>query len=160
MEVKENPFSASVERLNGLMSWWGITVPTGNGPFDRQMKRLQQFATDCRKVCADAYCGEMDALFSSNERLGHSIQGLLRYRRPPELLSPESEILAILLDDASCQARRWVELTQKLQERCSAMTLDAASDLRQRTEEPVPMKGEGEPTQQPAKTALRRAAQT
>jgi hypothetical protein len=129
----------------------------GNGALDRQMKRFQQFAADFQKKCGDAYSGEMDALFSSNERLSRSMQELLRCRRPPEVLAAESEILATLLEGASLQAKRWAELTQKLQECCAAVARDAAADLRQQAEESAPAKGDGESVREPAKTARRQA---
>jgi hypothetical protein len=158
MEAKENPFSTSMERLNGLMAWWGMPGPNGNGAVGRQIKRLQQFAADFQKTCADAYSGEMSAVLNSNERLGRSVQEFVRCRQPSEVLAAESEILVTLLEGASLQAKLWAELTQRLQECCAAVARDAAADLRQQAEASAPAKGDPESAPQPAKTAPRPAA--
>lgn len=158
MEANETPLSTYIERLNGLMSWWGMPGPTGNTLLDHQMRRLQRFAADFQKSCTDAYCSEMEALVGGNERLSRSMLGLLQHRRPPEGGAVESEILAILLEGASHQTKRWADLTQKLQECCSAVTREVAIDLQQQIQD-WPTKGVVASDQQPAKTALRRTAQ-
>jgi len=78
MIAKDDALTAGVERLNGLLGWWGVPIANGNGMINSQMKRLQQFAADLQKTCSDAYSGEMDALFSSNDRLARSFQDRLQ----------------------------------------------------------------------------------
>lgn len=153
MDAKDNVMTTGVERLNALMAWWGVPAASGNGAMDGQVKRFQQFVSDLQKTSSDAYSGEMKALFSSNERLGRSFQELFQCRRPQEVLAAESEILASFLEGASLQARRWTELTQKLQECCAGMARDAAATLRQQAQEATPEKGDGE-AQQPARATL------
>lgn len=153
MDTKDNVMTAGVERLNALVAWWGVPAAAGNGAMDRQMKRFQQFASDLQKTSSDAYSGEMKALFSSNERLGRSVQELFQCRRPQEVLAAESEILARVLEGASLQARRWTELTQRLQECCAGMARDAAANLRQQAQEAIPATETGE-AKQSAEAAL------
>jgi hypothetical protein len=156
MDARDNVLATGVERLNALIAWWGLPAVSGDGAMERQMKRFQQFASDLQKTSSDAYRGEMDALLSGNERLGRSVQELLRCRRPQEVLAAESEILASFLEGASLRARRWAELTQKLQECCDGMARDAATDLRQQVTAPAKTGGEAE---QPAETVRRQTAQ-
>jgi hypothetical protein len=159
MDAKDNVLTTGIDRLNALTAWWGIPA-AGNGAVDRQMKRFQQFASDLQKTCADAYSGEMNALFSSNDHLGRSFQELLQCRRPQDVMAAESEILATLLEGATLQTRRWAELTQKLQECCAAMVREAAVDLRQQAKEaPAPAKANGGDEQQPARSTRRQSAQ-
>jgi hypothetical protein len=147
MDTKDNVITAGVERLNALVAWWGVPAASGDGAMDRQMKRIQQFASDLQKTSSDAYSGEMNALFKSNDRLGRSFQELIRCRRPQEVLAAESEILASLLEGASLQAERWAELTQKLQECCAGMARDVAANLRQQAQEATPATETGEAMQ-------------
>ena len=150
MDTKDNVMTTGVERMNALMALWGVPAASGNGAMDGQVKRFQQFVSDLQKTSSDAYSEEMKALFSSNERLGRSVQELFQCRRPQEVLAAESDILASFLEGASLQARRWTELTQKLQECCAGMARDAAANLRQQAQEAMPAKGDGE-AQQPAR---------
>ncbi len=113
----------------------GAAIASGNGMIDIQMKRLQQFAADLQKTCSDAYSGEMEALFSSNDRLARSFQDLFQQPAAARGDGRKSDILATLLEGASLHAKRWAELTQKLQECCAAMARDAAEDLRQQVQE-------------------------
>jgi hypothetical protein len=138
MNAKDDPLTAGVERLNALLGWWGVPIASGNGVIDGQMKRLQQFASDLQKTCGDAYSGQMDALLTSNDRLARSFQDLLRSRRPQEVVTAELDILATFLEGASLNAKRWADLTERLQECCAAMARNAAADLRQTASPPGP----------------------
>lgn len=159
MGVIENPFFSNAGRLSNLTPWWGDPGPNGAGALDRQIKRLQQFAADCQRTCADAYRDEMDAILKRNERIGQSVQELLRSRRPPEALAAQSEILAILFEGASLQAKHWAEMTQKLHECCAAIARDAASDLKRQTQDSASAEGKGGLAKRPAIAARRQAAQ-
>lgn len=152
MDAKDNAMTTGVDRLNALMAWWGVPAASGNGAMDGQVKRFQQFVSDLQQTSSDAYNEEMKALFSSNDRLGRSIQELFQCRRPQEVLAAESEILASFLEGATLRARRWTELTQKIQECCAGMARDAATNLRQQVQESTPAQGNGE-AQQPARAA-------
>ena len=85
MNAKDDALMAVVDRLNALLGWWA--VPIASGTMDSQIRRFHQFASDIQKICADAYSGQMGALFSNNDRLVRSFQDLLRCRRPQEVLT-------------------------------------------------------------------------
>ena len=53
--------------------------------------------SDLQKAYGEAYSRQMEALFTANERLGSSVQELLRCRQPQDVLTAESNILAILM---------------------------------------------------------------
>jgi hypothetical protein len=158
MDAKNDPFKTGMEQLNALMGMWGAPMASGKGMIDVPMKRLQQFASDVQKACGDAYSGQMQAVMSGNDRLARSFQDLLGSRQPREVLAAESEILATFLEGASLHAKRWAELTQKLQECCAAMARDAAEDLRQEAHEAAAATGSGEPEQPAVKRARRESA--
>jgi hypothetical protein len=157
MDAKDDALTAGVERLNALLGWWGVPIASGTEMTDSQMKRLQRFASDLQRAYGDAYSSQVAALFSSNERLVRSFQDLLRSRRPQEVLAAESEILATFLEGASLHAKRWAELTQKLQECSAALAREAAEDLRQQAQETVSARGSGESGQHVVKQARKQS---
>lgn len=144
MNTTDDAIAAGVKQPNALLGWWSIPIASRNGMIDGQLKRLQQFSSDLQKTCSDAYSGEMDALFSSNERLVRSIQDLLRSQRPQEVMVAELNILATFLEGAALQSKRWAELTQKLQQCCAAIARDAAEELHQQARETVSAMGSAE----------------
>jgi hypothetical protein len=101
MKPKYDALTAGADRLNALLGWWGAPIASGNGKMDGQMKLLRRLASDLQKTCRDAYSGQMEGLFSSNERLIHSCRELLRSRQLQEVMTAESDILATFLESAS-----------------------------------------------------------
>ena len=148
METKD-AMTAGIEKMNALIAWWGLPATNASGAVERHMQRWQTFAKDLQKAYVDAYSAEVTAAFDGNDRLGRSFQELLQCRQPQEFVAAESEIFALLLERASLRAKRWAELTEKLQDCCATMARDAAGDLR-------PPSSDGE--QQVAKPARRQAA--
>jgi hypothetical protein len=127
---KDGNITTGLNRLNALFTWWGVANSYGNGDIDTPMKRLQACASDLQKIYSDAYGRQIQAMFVANERLAGSLQELLRCRKPRDAIAAELNILATLLEEAMVQTKTWVELTKKVQDRCAAMTRDAAMDLR------------------------------
>lgn len=148
METKD-PITTGIERMNALIAWWGVPTTNTSGTIDRQMQRWQAFAKDLQKACVESCSAEMAAAFDGNDRLGRSFQELMQSRQPQEFLAAESEIFALLLERASLRAKRWAELTEKLQDCCATMARDTAGDLRQQS---------SDVEQQAAKPARRQAA--
>ncbi len=150
MKPKYDALTAGADRLNALLGWWGAPIASGNGKMDGQMKLLQQLASDLQKTCRDADSGQMEGLFSSNDRLIHSCQELLHSRQPQEVMAAELDILATFLDSASLRARRWAELTQKLEEYCATLARDAAEELCQQAQETVLRRDRRSPNRAPS----------
>jgi hypothetical protein len=128
MNAKTEGVALGLDRLNALLSWWGISNDTGNENIEVQMKRFQVFASDLQKAYGDAYCLQMEALFTANERLGRSFQEFLHCRQPQEVIAAESSILATILERASLQAKPWIDLTEKVQDCCAALAREGAEE--------------------------------
>ena len=105
MNAKIDGVTSGLDRLNALLVWWGIPNANWSANIEGQMKRFQVFASNLQKVYGDAYCNQMEALFTANERLARSFQEFLRCRQPNEVIAAESNILATVLEGASLQAR-------------------------------------------------------
>lgn len=153
MSGKDDNITMGFDRLNALFAWWGVPSSTGNGSIEVQMKRFQAFASDLQKAYGEAYSRQMEALFTANERLGSSVQELLRCRQPQDVLTAESNILAILLEGSSQQAKTWVELTQKVQDCCAAIACEAAEEVQKQVTGDTSTKPSAKAAQSPAKGA-------
>jgi hypothetical protein len=155
MDEKTARIMAGVDRLNGLLAWWGMAGSEGNLRFEGQIKRFQQFAADLQKAYGEAYRQQVEALSAANERLVRSLQGLLLSRKPDELMAAESEILATLLEGASLQAQTWAELGQRVQECCLALASEATAQVHKLAETPAvaPPQAERSATKQLSKEA-------
>jgi hypothetical protein len=86
----------------------------------------------------------MGTLLGANERIARSLQEFLRCRQPQDLIAAESNVLATILEEASQQAKTWVELTQKVRDCCAAAAREAAEGIRSQP-------NEGTDTKRPAK---------
>lgn len=135
MSSKDENITMGLDRLNALFAWWGVPAANGNGQIDGQMKRFQAFTSDLQKTYSEAYSRQMSALFAANERIAGSLQEFLRCRQPQDVIAAESNVLATIMEGASLQAKTWVELTQKVQDCCTAMAREAADEIRQQATE-------------------------
>jgi hypothetical protein len=153
VSAKNDNITMGFDRLNALFAWWGVPSSTGNGNIDAPMKRFQSFASDLQRAYGEAYSRQMEALFTANERLGSSVQELLRCRQPQDVLAAESNILAILLEGSSQHAQTWVELTQKVQDCCAAIAREAAEEVHKQVNRDTSTKSSAKAAQSPAKSA-------
>lgn len=134
MNVKTESVTLELDRLNALLAWWGI--PNANsGSIEGQMKHFQILAFDLQSAYGDAYRHQIETMFTANERLARSLQGLLHCRKPHEIIAVESNILATILEGASLQARIWADLVQKAQDCCAALTRERAKEVQKQSEE-------------------------
>lgn len=138
-------------RINTLLSWWGAPGTDGNYGIDRQheidtqMARFLRSISHLQQACREAYCRHLETALSANHRLAHTVQGLARGQGAQELITAESDVVAILLEAALLQAQAWIgltRLTQKLQESAMAMARETDDDVRQQTPEQRPQTSE------------------
>lgn len=120
--------SISLDRMSGLLTWWGVPDWMGNNTVETQMKRFQAVASDLQKSYGDACGRQMDVLLAANERLAHSLQQVCRSRHPQDIVAAESNILAIFLDGIERQAQIWMDLTQRVVEHCAALASEPADE--------------------------------
>lgn len=123
--------------LNPLLAWRGYPDGSPNGVIGGQVKHFQAFVFDLQKSYTDAFGLEMRTLSTANEQLVRCFQELLRCRQPQDALVAELNILATLLDLSSRRTKTWVELMEKVQDCCSAMTGDAMEELRKKASEKI-----------------------
>lgn len=123
--------TAELDRLNALLSWWGIPNLNDTEHIDGRMKRLQAFAANLQKAYGDEYCRQIEGAFTANQRLVFSLQAFLRCRQPQELIPIEIGIWMTVLERVSQQAAAWTDLTQKIQGCCAALVSGDEVEARQ-----------------------------
>lgn len=130
MATRNDP-PISLDRMNAVLAWWGLSSADGAGKFDGQFKRFQTFTSDLQKVCGETYGAQMSALLGANERIGRSFLELIQCRRPQDVIAAKSIIIAAILDEASLQTKTWLELSQRVQEYCATVASETADEIRQ-----------------------------
>jgi hypothetical protein len=119
MDTKHDTISTGLERLNALMTWWGVPRGLGSENVKAQAERLQVLATDLSRAFNDASSCQLRVLLATNERLGRALEGLARGAEPQRLMAVQSEVMASLLESLAAQTTAWVQLTQKVRDCCA-----------------------------------------
>ena len=163
MSAKDENITMGLDRLNAMFAWWGVpgangSTANGMGQIDGQMKRFQSFTSDLQKAYTDAYSNQMGTLLGANERIARSFQEILGCRQPQDVIAAESKVFATILEEASLQAKTWIELTQKVQDYCAAMARDTATNVRTQPTDGAEAKPAGRPAPSPVRDAGRHQA--
>ncbi|MBO0800011.1 MAG: phasin family protein [Blastocatellia bacterium] len=132
MEVQRDEMTAGVDRLNGVLGWWGAQ---GNRAIEARIEKFQQLTGALHKAYGEACRYHIDALTATNDRVSRSFQGLFHSRTPDELFIAEAEILTALMEAASLNMKAWSDLTQKVQSCCIDVARGTASDISDQARE-------------------------
>lgn len=127
MEGKREEITGGVDRMSGLLDWWGVQ---GNQAVSERIKRFQELAAGLQHAYSETYAEELDALTATNDRLAKSVQGLLRCRKSDEFFTAQMDIFAGMMESASRQVTAWSELGRKIQRCCTTVASEAAEDMR------------------------------
>lgn len=158
MSAKDENITTGFDRLNALFAWWGVPGANGNDQIVGQLKRFQALTSDLQKAYGEAYSDQMGTLLGANERIAGSLQEFLRCRQPLDVIAAQSNVLATILEEVSLQAKTWSDLTQKVQDCCSAMAGDAAGGIRKQAKEEVETRTKARPAQWPERNTGKHAA--
>jgi hypothetical protein len=130
MATKNGP-PISLDRMNAVLAWWGLSGTDGAGKLDGQFKRFQVFTSDLQKAYGETYGAQMSAFLGANARIGRSLLELIQCRQPQDVIAAESSVMAAILDEAWLQMKTWLELSQRVQEYCVTMARETADEIRQ-----------------------------
>jgi hypothetical protein len=126
MDVRHDEMTTGVDRLNGVLGWWGVQ---GNRAIEGRLERFQQLSHGLHKAYYEANRNQMDVINATNDRVSHSVQGLIRSRTPDQLFVAEAEILTAFMEAASIHMKTWSELCQKIQGCYTDAARETASDV-------------------------------
>ena len=141
---EETSIPAGLDRIKGLMAWWGMPNVVEAGQIEAQGKRFQVLMVDLVKLFNEASSNQAQALCASNERFTRAFQDLLRAREPPELMAAQSSLVIGLMRSLAAQTKIWAELTQKLSDYCSTIAHEAVVGEQAGRSEPAGKQPEAE----------------
>jgi hypothetical protein len=124
MNAKQEGSTNSIEKLNGLLAWWGTA--RGLGEFEERFKRFQEFALELQKASAEAAAHEIESIFATREQFIDSMKGLVQSRGPEEVLAAQAAIAETYFTGLAEQAKRWATFAEKTHTCCSEMAREAA----------------------------------
>jgi hypothetical protein len=130
MEGQRDEMTAGMDRLQGLLGWWGAQ---GNRAIEGRIEKFQQLTNGLHKAYGEAF----DALTTPNDRVSRSFQGLFGIRTPDELLVAQTEIMTSFMEAASLQMKAWSEISRKIQACYADVACETASDIGNQTREVV-----------------------
>jgi hypothetical protein len=155
---EETSIPAGLDRIKGLMSWWGMPNVLEAGQIEAQGKRFQGLVVDLVTLFNEASSNQAQALSASNERFTRAFQDLLRAREPPELMAAQSSLVIGLMQSLAAQTKIWAELTQKLSDYCSTMAHEVVVEAGEHAgrSEPAGKQAEVERSERPPKPKVDR----
>lgn len=118
--------------VDALMEWWSPPSDFGSDDFMAWANRSQGFALEVQKLLYQACCAQAEAMWTTNERLGRTLQASLTNRRRHEVLAGQAETLNHLLEGLATQAKIWAELTQNLHKCCCALAEETGKEHQAR----------------------------
>ena len=107
MATKNGP-PISLDRMNAVLAWWGLSGTDGAGKLDGQFKRFQVFTSDLQKAYGETYGAQMSAFLGANARIGRSLLELIQCRQPQDVIAAESSVIAAIFDEAWLQMKTWL----------------------------------------------------
>lgn len=116
--------SAGIERLNGLLHWWGAS----GGP-SPELDRLVSLVADVQKAYLSAVEQHLELIFAANDRLGKLARAALDLQKPPEFLRAQSEIVAAMTRVATDYAENWTQLSAEVQKLCREIAVQRDGSL-------------------------------
>jgi hypothetical protein len=125
---------AGIDRLTGLLAWWGMAGAEGKKSMPRQLNRLDTFVSDIQKAWLDAANRQVSASLTANEELALSAQAILRNRTQAEFLASQTEIATTISKAASIYAATWAEFQHRIQDCCTAILQAPAADIAVKAE--------------------------
>lgn len=144
MKESESGIPTGLDRITGLLAWWG--TPLEAGQIEAQSERFQVLVVDLVKLFNEGSSNQAQALSAANERFTRAFQDLLTARQPPELMAAQSSLVIGLTESLAAQTKIWAELTQKLHDCCSTMIRESAVKAGEHADrsEPVGKQAEAE----------------
>jgi hypothetical protein len=120
MTASESELRPGLNRINGLLAWWDAAHLIGVSGMEAQAKRLRTVVA-LNELFNEAGSRQAQALRTVNEQFARVLQELLNVRQPPELMSAQSNLVAVLMESLATQATIWAELSHKLCTYCASM---------------------------------------
>lgn len=132
MKAAETSVPTGLDRMNGLLAWWGVPNAFDGSEMQVRTKRFQVLVLDLNKLFNEASSSQARALSVANEQFTRALHEHLSARQPPELMAAQSRLVTGLMESLAVQTKTWAQLTQKLHDCCLAAAREAAAEAGER----------------------------
>src|SRR3546814_12134469 len=93
MHGHESNVLNELERVNGLLAWWGHPDTGDTTDIRVRARRLQLLMMNQSKGPGDTSFNQTRAMFEANDRFHNALHGFLSARTAQEILAPRSDLL-------------------------------------------------------------------
>ncbi len=159
MNDRQPSIPTGMDRMNGLLAWWGMPNVVDPSELEALTKRCHALVVELNHLFNDASSGQAQALSTANEEYARALQELLSVRQPAEFMSAQSRLVMGVMEHLAAQTGAWADLSQKLYDCCSAMVRESAEEAGKRTGQTVPVRTQSEAVPPAAKEATKRSTQ-
>ena len=137
MNGQGSDIPTGIDRLNGLLAYWGMPGSASVGNAEAKTARMQTLVVGLNRAMYDASCSQLESLALTNKRLARSLRRLLRDGQRCELTAAQSRIAMSLQESQVEQTRAWADLTKTLSECYVAITRHAEGQAPAETGRPA-----------------------
>lgn len=147
MNTHDTKMTNELDRVNGLLAWWGIPNTGDTIGIQARARRLQLLVVNLTSVLSDASSNQARVAVEANDRFHRAVRDFLSAREAPEILAAQSNLVRGLMENLTAQVQTCTELTQKLRACCAEAvrpmddSTDAAPESAGATDRP----GQGDP---------------
>lgn len=122
MSGHETKMTNELDRVNGLLAWWGLPNTGDTIGIQARARRLQVLMVNLTSVLSDASSNQARAAVEANDRFHKAVRDFLNAREAPEILAAQSGLVRGLMENLTIQVQACTELTQKLRACCAEAT--------------------------------------
>ncbi len=138
MTAKATSNPVGMNRMDGLLAWWGFPDAIDNNELEAQANRCQALVVELNELFRNASSRQTQALSTANEEFSRALRELVSAREPGEVMAAQSSLLMALVSELVAQTGAWAELSQRLYDCCSAMARENAAAANERMSRNAP----------------------
>lgn len=135
MKSTASSIQTGADRINGLLTWWGVPDALDVGAAEGRAKRFQGLVSALSQVVSEASANQAETASATNERLARALRELLGARQPADFIAAQSRPVTDLMETLAAQAKALAEVTQQLHECRIPITGTASGGRGERAED-------------------------
>lgn len=109
----DNSIPAGLDRLNALMSWWGVASGDGKNAFP-PLTAASDLVAKLQQAYFDAIARNMETVFATNDEVSRAALSLLHAKDAGDLAQIQQALVQALAQATSAQSKSWSEFHQLL----------------------------------------------
>lgn len=154
MKRSKSETEGGLDRLNGLMAWWGFPNAAKGTGMTAPVMQFQVLLLELNKVLNEAASTQAQAFSAASQHVGRAVQAAMSARQPLELIDAQAKLIGSLIECFAGQSAFWADLTQKLGDCCTDSICKPDQEPEERAERQAPV----EPRPASRRTSVRESA--